>query len=118
MGRWYGIRSRRFDLKRPPKPAPSSTKVTAAAEAIASEPALGTTGSPTQLARPAAATEHDKLDLVFDPQRSTFEDHTPSVRVGSDRELTPESMSAADIHDVPRRWPGNETAEALESAPA
>jgi hypothetical protein len=34
----------------------------------------------------------------------------------SDRELTPEPM-AADIQDVPRRWPGNETGETRESGP-
>jgi Double zinc ribbon len=101
------------------KPAPSAAKVTAAAQAwVASEPTLGTAGSPAQqLARPAAAIEHDKLDLAFDPQRSTFEDPTPSVRVGSDRELTPEPVSAADIQDVPRRLPGNETAETGEAGP-
>jgi hypothetical protein len=110
--------ARRFDLDKPPKRAPSAANVTAAAQAsVASEPALGTTGSPAQLARPAAATEHDKLDLAFDPQRSTFEDPTPSVRVGSDRELTPEPVSAADIQEVPQRWPGNETAETRESGP-
>jgi pilus assembly protein FimV len=35
-----------------------------------------------QLARPAAAIELDKLDLAFDPARSTFEDPTPSVLDG------------------------------------
>ena len=32
--------------------------------------------------RPAAALELDKLDLSFDPDRSTFEDPTPSVLDG------------------------------------
>jgi pilus assembly protein FimV len=41
----------------------------------------GTT-TPSQLARPAAALELDKLDLSFDPERTTFEDPTPSVLDG------------------------------------
>jgi pilus assembly protein FimV len=54
-----------------------------------SEPVLETAGAPVspgaapaQLARPAAALELDKLDLSFDPERSTFEDPTPSVLDG------------------------------------
>ena len=39
-------------------------------------------GAPAQLARPAAALELDKLDLSFDPERTTFEDPTPSVLDG------------------------------------
>jgi len=35
-----------------------------------------------QLTRPAAALELDKLDLSFDPDRTTFEDPTPSVLDG------------------------------------
>ena len=35
-----------------------------------------------QLTRPAAALELDKLDLSFDPERTTFEDPTPSVLDG------------------------------------
>jgi len=47
------------------------------------EPALEAIGAaPAQLARPAAALELDKLDLSFDPERSTFEDPTPSVLDG------------------------------------
>jgi pilus assembly protein FimV len=51
------------------------------------EPALetataGSGAAPAQLARPAAALELDKLDLAFDPERSTFEDPTPSVLDG------------------------------------
>jgi pilus assembly protein FimV len=53
------------------------------------EPALATTGAEgpssdmaPQLLRPAAALELDKLDLSFDPDRSTFEDPTPSVLDG------------------------------------
>ncbi len=42
-----------------------------------------TTGpTPSQLARPAAALELDKLDLSFDPEKATFEDPTPSVLDG------------------------------------
>ncbi|MGH8798952.1 MAG: FimV/HubP family polar landmark protein, partial [Casimicrobiaceae bacterium] len=47
------------------------------------ERAFATAGAPApQLARPAAAIELDKLDLAFDPDRSTFEDPTPSVLDG------------------------------------
>ena len=52
------------------------------------EPALETatagagSGAAPQLTRPAAALELDKLDLSFDPERSTFEDPTPSVLDG------------------------------------
>ena len=35
-----------------------------------------------QLSRPAAALELDKLDLSFGPERTTFEDPTPSVLDG------------------------------------
>ena len=52
---------------------------------IAPEPALAMAGAGApapQLARPAAAIELDKLDLAFDPARSTFEDPTPSVLDG------------------------------------
>jgi len=51
----------------------------------AHEPALAMAGASApapQLARPAAAIELDKLDLAFDPARSTFEDPTPSVLDG------------------------------------
>jgi hypothetical protein len=116
FGSTHRFGARRIDRDEPPKPGPSAAKVTAAAQAVASEPALRTTGSPAQLARPAAATEHDKFDLAFDPQRSAFEDPTPSVRVGSDRELTPEAV-AAHIQGVPRRWSDNEMAERRESGP-
>jgi hypothetical protein len=107
----------RFEPDEPPKPAPSAAKVTAAAKPSgARKRARATAGSPApQLARPVAAIELDKLDLAFDPQRSTFEDPTPSVLVGSDRGQTPELDSAADIQDVPRRWPNNETARTHES---
>ncbi len=73
-----------FHLDEPRKPAASAAKAVASAQASAAhEPALATAGSPApQLARPAAAIELDKLDLAFDPQRSTFEDPTPSVLDG------------------------------------
>jgi pilus assembly protein FimV len=64
----------------PPMPAPPKTSVPKEAE-----PALAAVASAPpapQLARPAAAIELDKLDLSFDPQRSTFEDPTPSVLDG------------------------------------
>ena len=48
------------------------------------ETATATAGSTASsaLTRPAAALELDKLDLSFDPERSTFEDPTPSVLDG------------------------------------
>ena len=66
-----------------PTPAPASAR--AAASRPAPEPALAAVGASApapQLTRPAAAIELDKLDLAFDPQRSTFEDPTPSVLDG------------------------------------
>jgi len=68
-----------FKLDRPhpaaaaPKPSSSENPFGAPAHPNAPAP---------QLARPAAAIELDKLDLAFDPQRSTFEDPTPSVLDG------------------------------------
>ena len=60
-----------------PKPAPAPEP------APEPERAFATAGAPApQLARPAAAIELDKLDLAFDPDRSTFEDPTPSVLDG------------------------------------
>jgi pilus assembly protein FimV len=70
-----------FKLDDAEKPEPMSKArietelVTAAAEGAAS-------GMAPQLTRPAAALELDKLDLSFDPDRSTFEDPTPSVLDG------------------------------------
>jgi ribosomal protein L40E len=57
-----------FNLDELPKPAPSATEVTAAAQApVASEPAFATASSSApQLARPAAAIELDKLDLTHE----------------------------------------------------
>jgi pilus assembly protein FimV len=69
-----------FNLDTPTKAAPEPKPM-----APRHEPALATeaVGAPApQLARPAAAIELDKLDLAFDPQRSTFEDPTPSVLDG------------------------------------
>ncbi|MEP7084265.1 MAG: FimV/HubP family polar landmark protein, partial [Betaproteobacteria bacterium] len=64
---------------------PAAKKPDPAPRSVAPEPALAMagTGAPApQLARPAAAIELDKLDLAFDPARSTFEDPTPSVLDG------------------------------------
>jgi len=58
---------------KPVQPSPSHEPALAMAGASAPAP---------QLARPAAAIELDKLDLAFDPARSTFEDPTPSVLDG------------------------------------
>jgi pilus assembly protein FimV len=69
-----------FNLDEPSKPGPPMSPVPPrpAAKTPPSE-----TGTPApQLARPAAAIELDKLDLAFDPERSTFEDPTPSVLDG------------------------------------
>jgi pilus assembly protein FimV len=77
-----------FHLDEPAKPAPSPLRpapaiLSATATATAREPAMATAGAPApQLTRPAAAIELDKLDLAFDPKRSTFEDPTPSVLDG------------------------------------
>ena len=77
-----------FNLDEPSRPGPIMPTITTPAPKPAgpkpvTEPALATVGAPApQLARPAAAIELDKLDLAFDPQRSTFEDPTPSVLDG------------------------------------
>jgi pilus assembly protein FimV len=60
------------------KPAPMAKAPTERALETA---AVGATTS-SALTRPAAALELDKLDLSFDPERSTFEDPTPSVLDG------------------------------------
>lgn len=65
-----------FNLDESDKPAPMKRSP---------EPALAavTPSSPAEtLARPTAALELDKLDLSFDPQKSPFEDPTPSVLDG------------------------------------
>jgi pilus assembly protein FimV len=69
-------------MSAPVAPAP---KLAPAPKPAMPEPALAAVGAGApapQLARPAAAIELDKLDLAFDPQRSTFEDPTPSVLDG------------------------------------
>jgi len=80
-----------FNLDEPSRPGPLMPTITGptapkpAAPKPVAEPALATVGAGApapQLARPAAAIELDKLDLAFDPQRSTFEDPTPSVLDG------------------------------------
>jgi pilus assembly protein FimV len=80
-----------FNLDEPSRPGPVMPTITSpavpkpAAPKPVAEPALATVGAGApapQLARPAAAIELDKLDLAFDPQRSTFEDPTPSVLDG------------------------------------
>ena len=45
-------------------------------------PDTSTGPTPSQLARPQAAIELDKLDLSFGPEQATFEDPTPSVLDG------------------------------------
>ena len=71
----------RFDLDfKIDQPRPAATP-----KPMTPEPAFATAGASApapQFARPAAAIELDKLDLAFDPQRSTFEDPTPSVLDG------------------------------------
>ena len=47
-----------------------------------SKSARSTGGTASSLARPQAAIDLDKLDLSFDPDRTTFEDPTPSVLDG------------------------------------
>ena len=69
-----------FQLDEPVRAAPPAAQPKPAPEP---ERAFATAGAPApQLARPAAAIELDKLDLAFDPDRSTFEDPTPSVLDG------------------------------------
>ena len=65
-----------FHLDDDDKPAPKLH------EAPTLTSAVEVTPTPSQLARPAAALELDKLDLSFDPERTTFEDPTPSVLDG------------------------------------
>jgi pilus assembly protein FimV len=69
-----------FKLDDVEKPAPMQKPREPALETAAA--AAGPGAAPAQLARPAAALELDKLDLSFDPERSTFEDPTPSVLDG------------------------------------
>ena len=67
-----------FHLDEADKPAPFRSKDAPTLTAAVAE---GTSTAP-QFARPAAALELDKLDLSFDPERTTFEDPTPSVLDG------------------------------------
>jgi pilus assembly protein FimV len=75
-----------FQLEEPLlPPTPTAKAAPPSPKAPEREPALaveGVSAPAPQLARPAAAIELDKLDLAFDPQRSTFEDPTPSVLDG------------------------------------
>src|SRR6266567_4757283 len=80
-----------FNLDEASRPGPTMSPIPAQAgpKSVAPrpvpEPALAAVGAGApapQLTRPAAAIELDKLDLAFDPQRSTFEDPTPSVLDG------------------------------------
>ena len=64
-----GLRDLDFHLEDTDKPAPLRA---------VGEPNIP---APT-LARPQAAIDLDKLDLSFDPERTTFEDPTPSVLDG------------------------------------
>jgi len=67
-----------FHLDENEKPAPLKP----AADAFSMPDDTSTGPTPSQLARPAAALELDKLDLSFDPDKATFEDPTPSVLDG------------------------------------
>ncbi len=64
------------------KPAPAPAPKPAASSPEPAYAMAGASAPAPQLARPAAAIELDKLDLAFDPARSTFEDPTPSVLDG------------------------------------
>ena len=68
-----------FKLDDDEKPVPMAK--TPVAPAFETATAGGGTAS-SALTRPAAALELDKLDLSFDPERTTFEDPTPSVLDG------------------------------------
>jgi len=68
-----------FKLDDTDKPAPMGKP---RVEPVLETAGAGSNATPAQLARPAAALELDKLDLSFDPERSTFEDPTPSVLDG------------------------------------
>ena len=70
-----------FRLDDAEKPAPmGKPRVEPALETAVVSAAVST--APSQLTRPVAALELDKLDLSFDPERTTFEDPTPSVLDG------------------------------------
>ncbi len=63
-----------FHLDDSERPAPVRT--------AAAESATGAADAAPALARPQAAIDLDKLDLSFDPDRTTFDDPTPSVLDG------------------------------------
>jgi pilus assembly protein FimV len=74
-----------FHLDDADKPAPLKPKVEPRLEpalATAAPTSSPSGAAPSTLARPAAALELDKLDLSFDPERTTYEDPTPSVLDG------------------------------------
>jgi len=72
-----------FHLDDAEKPAPIKPRAEPRLEpALAAAPASGGASASQSLTRPAAALELDKLDLSFDPDRSTYEDPTPSVLDG------------------------------------
>jgi len=68
-----------FKLDDADKPAPMGKP---RVEPVLETAAAGVAAMPSALTRPAAAMELDKLDLSFDPDRTTFEDPTPSVLDG------------------------------------
>ena len=70
-----------FHLDDADKPAPMRTAAPKPEVAMAAAMPAASGAAPS-LARPEAAIELDKLDLSFDPQRTTFEDPTPSVLDG------------------------------------
>ena len=68
-----------FMLDEAEKPAPMKPR----GEPVLEMSTASASAAPaSQLTRPAAALELDKLDLSFDPDRSPFEDPTPSVLDG------------------------------------
>jgi len=72
-----------FHLDEAEKPAPMKPRAEPKPEPALTVVPGGSGAAPApQLSRPAAALELDKLDLSFDPERSTFEDPTPSVLDG------------------------------------
>ena len=72
-----------FHLDDADKPAPFKAKqAPTLSTALVDGNGNGNTPTPSQLSRPAAALELDKLDLSFGPERTTFEDPTPSVLDG------------------------------------
>ncbi len=68
-----------FKLDDADKPAPMGKP---RGEPMLETASAGAAAMPSALTRPAATMELDKLDLSFDPDRTTFEDPTPSVLDG------------------------------------